>query len=49
MAKQEWIDFKLVQAQKITTGTHSDSSNEDLNAVRLLTGKTRLNTHSIFL
>lgn len=40
MAKQEWIDFKFVQAQKITTDTHLDSSNEDSNAVRLLTGKT---------
>lgn len=49
MAKQEWTDFKSVQAQKIKTGTHLDPSNEDLSAVRLLTGKTRLNTHSIFL
>lgn len=49
MAKQERIVIKLVQAQKITTGTHLDSPNEDLSAVRLLTGKTRLDTHSIFL
>lgn len=37
MTKQEWIDFELVQPQKITAGTHLDSSKENLNIIRLLT------------